>query len=173
MGNALGLVAPVDHDLASQGNGLGIGGVQEKHRCRGARVEALLAHAAKEVSHIHGDLTKVDVHRTRCEALMADGAVIGDIGELLPMLDGDAPAGLLLVEEGLDQKRCGQNFVARRIEQIGPWRVGGTDWFALAATQAVGEGIGNGANVALLHDQALGPHESKRRRVGPAKVCAF
>ncbi len=42
VGQPLRLVAPVDHDFAGQLDGLRIGGVQEKHRRGGARVEALL-----------------------------------------------------------------------------------------------------------------------------------
>ena len=49
--DALRLVAPVDHHLARELDGLGLRGVEEQHRGRGARVEALLAHAPQQVAH--------------------------------------------------------------------------------------------------------------------------
>ena len=170
-GDALGLVAPVDHDLTGEVDGLGIGRVEEQHGRSGARVEFFLAHATQQVSHVHGDLAKVDVDWAGGEALVADGAVVGHIAEFIPVGQADTTTGLLFVQEGLDQQRGGQNFVARRIEQVGPRRMGGTDRLALAAAQAVGKGVCNRTNVALLQDEALALHEAKRWRVGIAQIC--
>src|ERR1035438_6723589 len=43
--------------------------------------------------------------------LWADGAMIGDIGEVVPMLDRHAAARLFLVEERLDQQRGREDFI--------------------------------------------------------------
>ncbi len=116
----LHLVAPVDHDLARQLDGLRIGGIQEKHRGGRAQIEALLAHAPQQIAHRHGDIAEIDVDRAGRFALVADRAVIRDIGQFIPVLDRHAAAGLLLVEEGLDQQRGRENLVARRIQA--DWR---------------------------------------------------
>jgi hypothetical protein len=39
--------------------------------------------------------------------------MIGDIGEVVPMLDRHAAARLFLVEERLDQQRGREDFIAR------------------------------------------------------------
>ena len=46
----------------------------------------------------------------------------------------------------------------------------GTHRLALAATQAVLDRLRDGADVALLHDDRLVPHQAKRRRVGITQV---
>ena len=112
MGQALGLVAPLDHDGAHEGDGLRPRGIQKEHGGRSARVEPLLAHAAKEVAHVHGDLTKVDVHRAGGQALVADRAVVGHIAKFFPVGNRHPTTGLLLVEEGLNEQRGGEDLVA-------------------------------------------------------------
>ena len=134
---ALRLVAPVDHQLARQPDRLRVVGVQEEHRSRVAGIEALLAHASQQVAHRHRDVAEVDVDRAGRFALVADGAVIGDVAELVPVLDRDAAARLLLVQERLDQQRGREDLVARRIEQVGARHVRRADRLALAAAQAV------------------------------------
>src|SRR5260370_35388309 len=49
--------------------------------------------------------------------------------------------------------------------------MGGTDRLALAAAQAVLDGIGNRADVRLLHDQGLMSQKSEARRIGAAQVA--
>jgi hypothetical protein len=75
--------------------------------------EALLAHLAQQVAHVHRHVAEVDVHRAGAQALVADRAVVGHVLELLPVLDADAAARLLFVQEGFDQQRRGQDLVAR------------------------------------------------------------
>ena len=149
-----------------------IGRVQEEHRGRGAGVEALLAHAPQQVAHRHRDVAEVDVHRARLLALVADGAVIGDVGELVQVADRDAAARLLLVQERLDQQRGREDLVARRIEQVGARHVRRADRLALAAAQAVLDRIRDRVDVGLLHDQRLVPEQVEARRVGVAQVAA-
>ena len=116
IGKALQLHANIDHSTARKLDGLRVGSVEHEHRSRIARPECFLAHLAQEVAHIHGHLTKVNLHRARREALVADGAVVGHVFKFLPVLDGHTAAGLFFVQEGLDQQRGRQNFVARAVE---------------------------------------------------------
>lgn len=101
---------------------------------------------------------------------MADRAVVGHILELFPMLDGNAAAGLLFVEEGFHQQRSRQDLVARRVEQVGARHVGRADRLALAAAQAILDAAGNRADVALLHDQRFVAHQAEGRRVGIGQI---
>ena len=121
----------------------------------------LFAHLAQQVAHVHGHVAEVDLDRAGRQALVADRAVVGHVLELLPVLDADAAARLLFVQEGLDQQRGGEDLVARAVEQVGARHVRGADRLALAAAQAVLDRIGNGADVALLHDQRLMAHQPK------------
>ena len=100
----LRLVAPLEHQRARDLDRLRVLDVQEKHRRGRAGVELLPAHAAQEVAHRHGYVAEVDVHRTGRQALVADGAVVGHVAELVPVLDRDAAPCLLLVEKCLDQQ---------------------------------------------------------------------
>ena len=170
MGQALGLEADADHRRARQLDGLWIGRVEHEHRRRIARPEALLPHLAQQIAHIHRHFTEVDIDRAWTQAFMADGAMVGDILELLPMLDRDAAPGLLLVQKGLDQQRSREDLVARRIEQIGARHMGGADRLAFAATQAILDAGRDRADVALLHDQRLMAHQPETRRVGIGQV---
>ena len=86
----------------------------------------------------------------------ADGAVVGDVGELVPVLDRHAAPGLLLVQERLDQQGGREDLVARGIEQVGAGDVGRAHRLALAAAQAVLDRLGDGADLRGLEDQALG-----------------
>ena len=101
---------------------------------------------------------------------MTHRAVIGHIFKLLPVLDGHTTTCLLFVQKGFDQQGCGQNFVARAVQQIGAGHVRGAHGFAFAAAQAVFDAVGNGANVRLLHDERLVPHQTKTGGVGVGQV---
>ena len=87
------------------------------------------------------------------------------------MLDRYAAARLLLIEKGFDQQRSRENFVARRIQQIGARHMRGANRFALAAAQAILDGIGNAADVGLLHDQRFMPEQAEARRIGAAQIA--
>src|SRR6202166_3533513 len=87
------------------------------------------------------------------------------------MLDRDAAARLLFVEERFDQERGRQDLVPRRIQQISARHVGGADRLAFAAPQAVLDGIGNSADVRMLHDQGLVSQQPEARGIGPAQVA--
>ena len=167
---ALHLEADVDHAVRMQLDGLRVGRVQERHRRRVAGPEALLAHLAQQVAHVHRDVAEVDLHRARRLALVAHGAVVGHVLEVLPVLHADATPRLLFVQEGLDQQRGRENLVARAVEQVGARHVRRAHRLALAAAQAVLDAVADGADVALLHDQRLVPHQPETRRVSGRQV---
>jgi hypothetical protein len=114
-----------------------------------AGIEALLAHAPQQIAHRHRHVAEIDVDRAGRLALVAHRAMIGDVGQLVPMLDRHAAARLLLVQERLDQQRGRQDLVARRIQQVRARHVGRAHRLALAAAQAVLDGIGDRADVRL------------------------
>jgi hypothetical protein len=116
----------------------GPGGVEEEHRRRTAGVELLLAHARSRSRMAIDTSPKSMSTGQGLGALVADGAVVGDVvRKFVPVLDRHAAAGLLLVQEGLDQQRGGEDLVARRVQQVGARHVGGAHGLALAAAQAV------------------------------------
>ncbi|OMP13753.1 hypothetical protein COLO4_01016 [Corchorus olitorius] len=166
----LRLVAPVEHHLAGEVDRLGIGRVQVEHRCCGAGVEFLLPHLAQQVAHVHRHIAEVDLDRARRHALVAHGAVVAHVGKLFPVLDRHAAARLFFVQEGLDEQRRGEDLVARAVQQVGARHVRGAHRLALAAAQAVLDRLRNGADVALLHDDRLVPHQAERRRIGVAQI---
>ena len=166
----LGLVAHANHAAAQQLDGLRLGGVQKRHGQLAAGVEAFFVHLAQQVAHVHGHVAKVDLHRAGRKALVAQGAVLGHVLKLLPVVAGDAPARLLLVQKGFHQQRGGQNLVAWRIQQVRARNVRVAHRLALAAAQAVLDRFGNGANVGLLHDDRLVAHQPKAGRVGVGQV---
>jgi hypothetical protein len=83
----LGFVTDAYHGRAGQLDGVGVGGLEEEGRRRGPRPEALLAHAAQQVPHGHGHITKIDIDRAGLGALVAHRAVIRHVAELVPMLN--------------------------------------------------------------------------------------
>ena len=168
--HALGLEAHAHHGRTQQLDGVGVGGVEHGHGQCVAGAEALLAHLAQQVAHVHGHVAKVDLHRAGALAAVAHGAVVGHVFKLLPMLDAHAPARLLFIEESLDQQRGRQDLVARAVQQIGARHMRGAHGFALAAAQAVLHRIGNGTDVALLHDERLVSHQAKAGGVGVGQI---
>ena len=105
IGKALQLHAHIDHSATRELDGLRVSSVEHEHRSGIARPECFLTHLAQEVAHIHGHLTKVNLDWARRETLVADGAVVGHVFKFLPVLDGHTAAGLLFVQERLDQQR--------------------------------------------------------------------
>ena len=170
IGKALQLHAHIDHSATRELDSLGIGSVEHQHRSRIAGPECFLAHLAQEVAHIHGHLTKVNLHRARREALVADGAMVGHVFKFLPVLDGHTTTGLFFVQEGLDQQRSRQNFVTRAVEQVRTRHMGGADWLALATAQTVFHAVGNRTDVRLLHDERLVAHQTKTGGVGLTQI---
>ncbi len=170
MGDALCLVAPLDHQFARNIDRARISGVEKKHGCPGAGVEATLAVLPEEIAHRDGYIAEIDVHRTRIRALVAYGAMICDIAELVEMLQRDAAPRLLFVEEGLDQQAGGEYLVARAVEQVGARHMGCANRFAFAAAQAVLDRIGDRAHVGVFEDQAFRTEQRKARRVGIAQI---
>jgi len=112
-GDTLRLVTPLQHQRARDLDRLRVLDVEEEHRRRGTGVELLLAHTSQQVAHRHADVAEVDVDRAGRQALVTNGAVVGDVAELVPVLDADAAPRLLLVQECLDQQRGREDLVAR------------------------------------------------------------
>ena len=117
----------------------------------------------------HGDVAEVDVDRAGGQALVADGAVVGHVVHLGEVAPREPAAGLLLVQEGLDDEPGAEDLVARRIEQVGPRDMGHALGLALAAAQAVLDVVVQGAEFGLLQDDGLLLHQAQRRRIGPRK----
>ena len=157
--------APVDHQPLRGADRRRIRRVEEEHRRRGAGPPLLLAGASQQVAHGDRHVAEVDVDRAGVGALVADGAVIGDVPELVEVAQRDAAARLLLVEEGLDQQARREDLVARAVEQVGARHVRRAHRLALAAAQAVLDRVGDPADRALLEDQALGAEQREARRV--------
>ena len=170
MTKALQLISPAHHHLTRRIDGGRIRRVQKEHRCRCAGVERFFIHLAQQIAHVHRHVTKININRARRQTFVAHGAMVGDVFEFFPVFDRDTASGLLFIQEGFHQQGRGENFIAWRIEQVRTWHVGGTHWFAFAAAQAVFDAIGNGANIALLHDQRFVSHQAKRWRVGIAQI---
>ena len=172
LGEALRLVAPVEHQRLGDLDGRGVGRVQVEHRGRGARVEALLAQLGEEAAHRDRHVAEVDVHRARRLALVADGAVVRHVAELVEVPKAHAAARLLLVEEGLGEERQAQDLVARAVEQVRARHVRRAHGLALAAAQAVLHRVGDRPDVAPLEDDGFVPDEREGRRVGVREVGA-
>jgi hypothetical protein len=83
VGESLRLVADPDHRAAREADCRGILGRQEQHRRRRSRIEFALVLARKQVAHRHRHVAEIDVDRAWVGALMAHGAVVGDIAELI------------------------------------------------------------------------------------------
>ena len=169
---ALRLVAPFDHALAQQLDGGRVGDGEKPHGRPLHRAGPALAFFAQEVAHGHRHVAVVDVHRARLHAAVADGAVVGDVVELVEMGQGDAAPRLLLVEEGFHEQAGAEDLVARAVEQVGARHVRRADRLALAAAQAVLDAGGNVADAGLLEDERLDAEQAEAGRVGIAQVGA-
>ncbi len=88
------------------------------------------------------------------------------------MLDRYSAPRLLFVQKRFDQQRSRKNLVARRVEQVGARYVRRAHWLALAAAQAILDGIGDACDIALLHDQRFVTHQSEARRIRVRHVRA-
>ena len=141
------------------------GHVQEKHRRPAAEVEMFLPALFQDLAHAHGYGAEIDVHRARIQALVAHGAVVGDVVEVAEVAHRDAAPGLFLVQEGLDDQAGGEDLVARRVEQVRARHVSHAHRLALAAAQAVLDVVVQQAEFALLQDQRFLLHQCQRRRV--------
>ena len=170
--DALRLVAPLDHYFAHCLDGGRVGGIKEQHSRRRARIEFLLALLAQEIAHGDGNVAEIDVHRARLLALVAYRAMVGHIAEFVEVRDGNAAPRLFLVQERLDQQRCAEYLVARRIQQVGARHMRAAHRLALAAAQAILDRIGNFAQLALFQDQAFQFHQVEAGRVGMFQIAA-
>ena len=169
---SLGFVGDADQACAQRLDGGRILGGKKGHADGGAGVEALVAGLAQEVAHGHRNIAEVDLDRARFDATMADRAMVGHVGQFLEVLEADAAAGLLLVEEGLGQQADAEDLVARRVQQIGARYVSGAHRLAFAAAQAVLDRVADGADVGLFQNQRLGAQQGERRGIGHGEVGA-
>ena len=167
---ALRAVTHAHHDLARERDRIRVHRIEEQHRHRGARTEFLLAVLAQQIAHRDRHVAEIDVHRTRVQAFVADGAMIRDVGEFLEVPDRDAAARLLLVQKRFDQQTAGEDLVARAVQQIGARHMRAADRLALSATQTVLDRIGDRADLALLEDQTLLFEQTEARRIGLPQI---
>ena len=123
-GNSGELMAKVDRLRIDRGH--------QPRLKRRSRAKTLLTHFAQQITHGHGDVTKINFDGTRAGAFVANRAVVSHVLKFLPMLDGHTTARLLFVKKSLYQQRGRQNFVTRAVEQICTWYMGGTHRFAFA-----------------------------------------
>ena len=156
VGCALHFEPPLDHYGAHQLDGVWVGGIEKKHRRRCAGVEAFFALLAQQVAHGDGDIAKIDIHRAGIGALVADGAVVGNVAEFVKVPDRYAAPRLFLVQKRLDQQRSGEDLVAWRVKKVGARHVGRAHRFAFTAAQAVFDGGRDVADFGLFQDQRLG-----------------
>ena len=172
MGEALRAVAPVDHRALRELDRRRIGRVEEEHRRRGRRRNGCLPSLRSRLRIAIDTSPKSMSTGQGDDALVADRAVVGDVGELVEVAQGDAAPRLLLVQERLDQQRRGEDLVARGVEQVRARHVRRAHRLALAAAQAVLDRVGDLADLGLLEDQALVADQRKARRVGVGEVRA-
>ena len=58
----------------------------------------------QHVSHQHGDVTEVNLHRTRFLAFLTNRAVVGNVSELSEMFQRNTAARLFFIKEGFQKK---------------------------------------------------------------------
>ena len=145
-------------------------GIQEGHTDCRRWVEFLFALFAQEVAHVHSDVTKVDVHRTRFFTAVTHGTVVGHIVEFFKMLERHAATGLFFVQKRFGEQTHTQNLVARAVQQIRTRHMGGTHRLTLTTAQTVFHRMGNLTDVRLLHNQGFHAEQFKRRRVSHAQI---
>jgi len=108
--------APARQAGAQQADGAGVAAIEEAQGGPGAGAETLLAPVDQDAAQAGRHIAKVDLDRTGILALVAEGAMVRQVvhrGEVAP---GQAAAGLLLVEKGLDDEARAQDLVAGGIE---------------------------------------------------------
>ena len=103
---------------------------------------------------------------------MADGTVIRDVREFVPMAQRNAASRLLFVQESFNKQTGRENLVAWRIKQIRARYVRRANRFAFATTQTIFDRVGNRADVARFKNQRLAAEQTKRWRVRIAQIAA-
>ena len=161
------------HHAHSQGFHRGrVFGIQESHADCRRWVEFLFALFAQEVAHVHSDITKVDVHRTRLFTAVTHGTVVGHIVEFFKMLERYAATGLFFVQKRFGEQAHTQNLVARAVQQIRTRHMGGTHRLTFTTAQTVFHRMSDLADVRLLHDQGFHAKQFKRWCVSHAQIGA-
>ena len=84
-----------------------------------------------------------------------------------------AAARLAFVENRFDQQTGGNDFVARREKKTRARYMRRTLGFALAAAQAVLDGVADLFDLSLLHDERLGTEQIKTRGVEHLQINVF
>ena len=112
IGRALCCKAPVDHHFASNINGCRITHVEKSHGCGGTNFSFALALLCQNTAHMNADIAKIDIDRTRCQASMADGAMIGHVIHLFKVSDRNSATRLLFIQKSFDDQTTGKYFIA-------------------------------------------------------------
>ena len=87
-GEAQSAKAPAAQAGAQQADGPGVLGAQKAHGRPGPGAKAFTAPLDKYAAQAGGHLAKVDVDRAGCLALVADGAVVGQVVHLREVAAG-------------------------------------------------------------------------------------
>lgn len=91
------------HAFAHGTNNQGILQLEELQSGRFRRVKTFFALAMQHVSHQHGDVTEVNLHRTRFLAFLTNRAVVGNVSELSEMFQRNTAARLFFIKEGFQK----------------------------------------------------------------------
>ena len=110
-----------------------VDGVDERAARERGGIEIPVARAVEEGLDGSGHFAEVDLDGAGLDAAVADRAVVGQIDELVEVLERKAAAGLRLIEEGLRHQPEREDLVARRVEHVGARDVRRADGLALAA----------------------------------------
>ena len=81
----LHFVTPINHHGFSELDGGRISCIQIEHRRRSTRAKFFLPFLAQQIAHGHRHIAEVNIDRTGVLTLMANRAVIRDVGELVEM----------------------------------------------------------------------------------------
>ena len=167
--HALGLEAHVDHARTQQLDGVGVGGVQHGHGHLVAGAEALLAHLAQQVAHVHGHIAKVDLDRARRSTCGTPCSGRPRL-QTLPVLDGHAAARLLFVQKARPAARWPGILLRGLYSRLarGTW-VEHTGLHLPQRRQSFTESAMAPMSL-LLHDERLVPHQPKAGRVGVGQI---
>ena len=110
-----------------------VDGVDERAARERGGIEIPVARAVEEGLDGSGHFAEVDLDGAGLDAAVADRAVVGQIDELVEVLERKAAAGLRLIEEGFRHQPEREDLVARRVEHVGARDVRRADGLALAA----------------------------------------
>ena len=100
----LRLATPFEHDFFVHANARWVTHVQIGHGQFCADIWGFFVHFAQYIAHGDGHVAKINVHRARFFAAMADRAMVGHVFKLRPVCNRHATAGLLFIQKRFDEQ---------------------------------------------------------------------